>query len=107
MKRETYMKQTQKNIINISKFRTRMADFGVSYRAGYDAFLCPLCLEHLDNQQNSLTKCKSIQDELKFKNDISDIYSNEITDETIQIINSIIKIRKKLIERDSTAEVTF
>ena len=39
--------------------------------------------------------------------DISDIYSNEITEETIQIIDSIIKIRKKLIERDSTSEDTF
>ena len=80
------MKQTKKDIIIIFKFRTHMADFGKNYRAGYDAFLCPLCLEHLDNQKNSL-KCKSIQDELKLKNEISDIYSNEITEETIQIIN--------------------
>ena len=106
LKRQAYMKQTKKNIINIFKFRTHMAEFGENYRAGYDAFLCPLCLEHLDNQQNSL-KCKSLQDELEFKKDISDIYSNEITEETIQIINIIIKIRKKLIERDSTAEESF
>ena len=48
---------------------THMAEFGENYRAGYDAFLCPLCLEHLDNQQNSL-KCKSIQDELEFKKNV-------------------------------------
>ena len=99
LKVQNYMKhETKKNIINIFKFRTHMADFGENYRAGYDAFLCPLCTNHLDNQESS-TNCKIIQAELQ-TNDISDINSNKISKETIQTINTIIKIRNQILEND-------
>ena len=58
------------------KWRTQMENFGENYREGRDPVICPLCSCHLDNQILS-TQCEVIKRELKFKEDIKDIFKND------------------------------
>ena len=79
-------------IQNIFKCRTRMAEFGENYRAGFDIVLCPLCLEDRDNLAHSF-QCRVILQEIDIKGDISKIYSEQISKETAQTITKILKVR--------------
>ena len=80
LKMQNYLKSSEFNMnesLNIFKYRTRMADFGENFRAGYDRVLCPLCLGHLDNQSQSF-QCIAINNEIKIQGNINELYGENI-----------------------------
>ena len=93
----TDIKNSEKRII--FKWRTQMENFGENYREGRDPVICPLCSCHLDNQILS-TQCEVIKRELKFKEDIKDIFKNDISKDTIDTVNSIVEVRKKILNKE-------
>ena len=100
IKMKNYLKSSEINLneaINIFKFRTRMADFGENFRAGYDGVLCPLCIENFDDQSHAF-KCRVIKNEIEIKGDINEIYGEKISKETAKTATKILKIRKELLE---------
>ena len=103
IKMQTYMKSnniTMKEALNLFKFRTRMAEFGENYRAGIDVTLCPLCLEGIDSQDHSF-QCSKITEKVEIRTDISEVYSNSISQDTAKDIDNIIRTRKKLINENT------
>ena len=101
IKMQDYMKSENLKLneaLNIFKIRTRMAKFGENFRAGADFILCPLCSEDLDNLKHSF-QCKIIRREIEIQGDLSDIYSENVSKETAQIVTKIINTRKKLLEK--------
>lgn len=85
-------------ILNLFKCRTRMAEFGENYRAGFDIVLCPLCLEDRDNLSHSF-ECSVIKQEIDIKGDPTKIYDETIPKEVAQTITKILKFRTKFIEK--------
>ena len=79
------------------KWRTRMAKFGGNYRGGMETPLCPLCESHLDNQMES-NNCPNIKKQIKVKEDLRDIFSDNITNSTIETIIQIDELRKTTLE---------
>ena len=76
-----------------------MENFGENYREGREPVICPLCSCHLDNQALS-TQCETIRQEVQLKEDIKDIYSNDISKETIDTISSITEVRKTILSKE-------
>ena len=76
-----------------------MENFGENYRERRDPVICPLCSCHLDNQILS-TQCEVIKRELKFKEDIKDIFKNDTYKDTIDTVNSIVEVRKKILNKE-------
>ena len=101
LKIQTYLKSRNislKEALTLFKMRTRMAEFGENFKAGADAVLCPLCLDDLDNQSH-MFKCKLIQEEIDLNNDDTEVYGNNIKEDTAKIVTKILKIRSKLIKQ--------
>ena len=101
LKIQKYLKSEKLNlneILNLFKCRTRMAEFGENYRAGFDIVLCPLCLEDRDNLSHSF-KCSVINQEIDVKGDLTKIYDEIISKETAQTITKILDFRSKFIEK--------
>ena len=82
-----------KEMLNLFKWRVRMAPLGENFRGNKENILCPLCSNHLDNQPTFL-QCEVIKKELKTNTKIEDIYVDKISLETAQIISRIEDIRK-------------
>ena len=83
---------------NIFKFRTRMAQFGENYRGNKDNILCPLCHQGPDNQ-NHCFKCEIVTEKIDVKGvDMDDIYTNNISIQTSEILTKILELRKNIQE---------
>ena len=78
----------------IFKYRTRMERFGENFRGTQGPILCPLCQNHLDNQEQSY-QCTEIIKGVEVKGSLSDIYKNEIKPETIETAVKIAEFRKQ------------
>ena len=76
-----------------------MENFGENYREGKDHILCPLCDSHLDNQALSV-QCRVIKSEIDVKEDIGDIFKEDISLETIETVTKISHLRKKLLNTE-------
>ena len=76
----------------IFKFRTRMALFGQNYRGGLDVVSCPVCGAHPDNQ-SLLLECPVIKRHFPESNDITNIYSDNIDEETVRTLEAAMMIR--------------
>ena len=70
-----------------------MANFGENYRGSRGPVLCPLCETHLDNQALSV-QCIEVRKQLGSIKDISDIYTQNISMNTITTITEITEIRE-------------
>ena len=88
---------TRIQAITLFKFRTRMAPFGENFRAGRINSLCPLCLSHLDSQEESFN-CRALKNLLKIRGRYSDIFTNNFSEDLISTIYSIYKYRKEFTE---------
>ena len=78
----------------IFKYRTRMERFGENFRGSQGPIPCPLCQNHLDNQEQSY-QCAEIRKGVDVKGNLSDIYKDEIKPETIQTAVKIAEFRKQ------------
>ena len=102
LKIQDYLKSKTLNlneILNLFKCRSRMAEFGENYRAGFDIVLCPLCLDGRDDLAHSF-QYNIIKQEIDIKGDISKIYGKRIPKDTAETITKILKIRTKILERN-------
>ena len=83
----------------IFKYRTRMADYNENYKSRNLGLPCPLCSDHIDSQFGA-TECPVIKQ--KLANDpnidtnrtIDDIFTSEISKNSIRILKSIEEVRK-------------
>ena len=78
-----------------------MANFGENFRNNRGPVLCPFCETHLDNQALSL-QCTEVKKQITIKTDITDIYTQNISLESIKTITKISEIREDF-EVDSIA----
>ena len=62
-----------KEMLNLFKWRVRMAPFGENYRKKDEHIVCPLCFNHLDNQPTFL-HCAAIRNKIPTTMEIEDIY---------------------------------
>ena len=81
----------------IFKFRTRMLTFGENFRGAKESVICPLCRSHADSQAWCL-QCPAMMKELSSSVKLDGIYGDEVTIETAETIEEIMKIRKRIIE---------
>ena len=81
----------------IFKFRTRMLPFGENFRGAKEIVICPLCRSHADSQALCL-QCPAMMKELSSSVKLDGIYGDEVTIETAETIEEIMKIRKRIIE---------
>ena len=88
---------TKNQAIALFKFRTRMAPFVDNFRAGKRGSPCPLCLSHLDSQEESFN-CVVLKKVLVIKGNYADIFTNKISEELIQTLYNIYNYRKEFNE---------
>ena len=89
------LKPNQKKLL--FKYRTRMAEYGENYRAGRTQVMCPLCKLHLDNQEMSY-QCEAIKAEITVTGRLENIFEENISVETAQMIMKITEVRKLILE---------
>ena len=75
----------------IFSFRTRMAPFKNNFKSQNED-TCQLCNSHQDDQ-NLVFKCPVIQKEIEPNEEISNIYSNNISIKLVQTLTKILEIR--------------
>ena len=96
MKMQNYLKSPHIKVNQkrtIFRWRTRMEAFGENFRGGREAVMCPLCETHLDNQTMSL-QCISVKKEINVEHSLDDILKDNISQETVNLIDKITKHRK-------------
>ena len=82
-----------KEMLNLFKWRVRMAPLGENFRGNRENVLCPLCGNHLDSQPTFL-QCEVIKKELTTNTKIEDIYVENVSLETAKTITRIEDTRK-------------
>ena len=88
-------------VINIFKFRVRMAPFGENFRGGEDHIMCPLCQNHWDSQTMSF-QCSYFKGKVAIECDMKEILSDKVTVETGKTLTNMLRIREdKLKENNS------
>ena len=85
---------SKKQALILFKFRTRMAPFGENFKAGKFSSVCPLCSAHIDSQEESFT-CSALNKMLQIRGKYSDIFTNKISEELTQTLESIYIFRKE------------
>ena len=88
---------TKKQAIVLFKFRTRMSPFGENFRSGSLSTICPLCLSHVDSQENSLF-CPTLRRQLSLNENYQDIFSQNIPKDLVQTLFDIYTYRKEFEE---------
>ena len=71
------------------KFRSRMANYDNNFGSSESA--CKLCQNHPDSQEY-IYKCEFNQNNVEVRGEYEDIFKNEITIETISVLENIYKI---------------
>ena len=84
-----------KQVLNLFKWRVRMAPLGENFRGNECNVICPLCQSHLDNQ-SSVFQCGRLKKEIEINCELRDIYLENIKLETAVTITEIEEIREKL-----------
>ena len=88
-------------VMNIFKFRVRMAPFGENFRGGEEHIICPLCQNHWDSQVMSF-QCSYFRGKVAIDCDMEDVLSDKVTVETGKTLTKMLKIREeKLKEKNS------
>jgi hypothetical protein len=102
LKLQSYFKipgiQTRE-VLNIFKWRVRMAPLGENYRGNNGNIVCPLCHTHLDNQ-NTIFQCEILRKETDIQCELKDIYCQNIKIETALKLTEIEEIREKLLKTE-------
>ena len=82
---------------NLFRWRVRMSPFGENFRGGQALVVCPLCHNHLDNQQMAL-RCEVMNKEVTIKCKIEEIYRDDISLQTAQNLLEVKNTRERLLE---------
>ena len=90
----------------IFSFRTRMAPIGENYRGNRDTIICPLCKKAPDNQDH-LFQCEILTEKVEIRRiNMSDIYNDNITLETAEVLTQILSTRKDILEHNKKDKET-
>ena len=87
-----------KEMLNLFKWRVRMAPLGENFRGNKEHILCPFCQNHLDNQPTFL-QCEVMRKEMPEKIKIEEIYSQNIKLETEKPLNKVEELRQTMIKQ--------
>ena len=79
---------------NIFLFRTRMAEYGQNYPAGFHTIPCKMCGLHTDCQIHS-TNCKETMRKVRVHGNYNEIYTDNISKNTALMLQQILEVRKK------------
>ena len=79
---------------NIFLFRTRMAEYGQNYPAGFHTIPCKMCGLHTDCQTHS-TNCKETMRKVRVHGNYNEIYTDNISKNTALMLQQILEVRKK------------
>ena len=88
---------TRMEALILFKFRTRMAPFKENFKSGQFISLCPLCLSHVDSQENSFI-CETFKKIFTIKGNYKDLFTNHIPDELVKSLYNIYTYRKEFEE---------
>ena len=77
---------------NLFKWRVKMSKLGENFRGSRENIPCPLCGNHLDNQ-NMIFQCEVMKKEVNIKCKIEDIYQDTISLQTAINLEEIDKKR--------------
>ena len=86
------------------KYRTHMLDFDENFK-GRDDFpsVCKLCQSHPDSQ-DTLEDCKELQKYHENMHKIKKIYDEQYDKESVEILNTVLRTRKTLLEADQSSK---
>ena len=70
-----------------------MANYGENFRGPRGPQMCPLCLNHLDNQPQGFT-CQKVLEKLKIDIDYSNIFKKNIPAELFKLLEEIEAVRE-------------
>ena len=82
---------------NLFKWRVKMSKLGENFRGSRENIPCPLCGNHLDNQ-NMIFQCEVMKKEVNIKCKIEDIYQDTISLQTAINLEEIDQKRTQLME---------
>ena len=88
-----------KEVLNLFKWRVRMAPLGENFRGGNGVIVCPLCQNHLDNQ-NTIFQCEVLKKETDINCELKDIYCEDLRLQTAEKISKIEELREKLLNKE-------
>ena len=80
------------------RYRCRMANFGENFRGPRGPQICPLCSNHLDNQQQSFV-CPKVKESVEVNVDYSNIFQKNIPAKLFHVLEEIESVRKDFIEK--------
>ena len=80
------------------RFRCRMEKFSENYSGPGGTKPCPLCGQHLDNQETSF-ECKTITENIQISEEYSGIFSQNIPASLFETTENILSIRENLISK--------
>ena len=80
------------------RYRCRMANFGENFRGPRGPQVCPLCSNHLDNQQQSFV-CPKVKESVEVKVEYSNIFRKNIPAELFRVLEEIESVRKDFMEK--------
>ena len=96
----TSMDATDESIKNVFKYRTHMLEFDDNFKSEVTATKkCEICGAHPD-AQDSVEDCielKKVHPDIK---KVKRLYDDDYTREDVELLNSVLKTRKKLLEKD-------
>ena len=98
LKPQKYMKTpgiTTEQAQNLFRWRVRMSPFGENFRGGQALVVCPLCHNHLDNQQMAL-RCEVMNEEVTIECKIKEIYRDNISLQTSQNLLEVKNTRENM-----------
>ena len=83
---------------NICSYRCCMANYGDNFRGKNPTPVCPLCQNHPDSQKWAF-QCKVIKENIKIGGQYSNIFSDNIPQETVKTICDITIFRKEFLSQ--------
>ena len=90
----------------IFSFRTRMTPIVENYRGNRDTIICPLCKKAPDNQDHSF-QCEILTEKVGIRGiNMGDIYNNNITLETAEVLTQILSTRKYILQHNKKDKET-
>ena len=70
-----------------------MEKFGDNYKAGRETVLCPLCMKHKDDEEESFKYCKVVEERFGVSGCFESIFDDNISRETINYMKKIMELR--------------
>ena len=71
-----------------------MSPFADNFKSGNLSTVCPLCLSHVDSQEESFN-CVTLKKVLTIRGNYKDIFTNTFTEELVQTLYAIYNYRNE------------